>query len=177
MEGDEGGELLRRGLIHALQETRHSRSRTFSSSRHVVKDISKPVAMEMLVLTYCRLSLLFASFFFILGPLDRGCQKLIFPACKNLGIYQHTLFSESVQKKFYKWLYNRTYDGGDLEAAFPKNVEKELSKFPKCQTNIKKLFCGELFPPCFPDEGSPVFKTLCSSVCNDIIRDCPAYFR
>ena len=82
-----------------------------------------------------------------------------------------------MQKKFYKWLYNRTYDDGNLETAFPENVEKDLSKFPKCQANIKKLFCGELFPPCFPDEESPVFKTLCSSVCNDIIRDCPAYFR
>ena len=112
-----------------------------------------------------------------IGPLDRGCQTLIFPACKNLGIYEHTLFSESVQKNFYKLLYNKTYEDGDLETAFPKNVEKDLSKFPKCQTNIKKLFCGELFPPCFPDEGSPVFKTLCSSVCNDIVRDCPDFFR
>ncbi|XP_020600753.1 uncharacterized protein LOC110039917, partial [Orbicella faveolata] len=49
----------------------------------------------------------FASNDSVPSPLDRGCQKLIFPACKNLGIYQHTLFSESVQKKFYKWLYNR----------------------------------------------------------------------
>jgi len=77
----------------------------------------------------------------------------------------------------YKYFYNKTYDDEDLETAFPKNVEKDLSKFPKCQTNIKKLYCGELFPPCFPDEGSPGLKTLCSSVCNDIVRDCPAYFR
>ncbi|XP_020601605.1 uncharacterized protein LOC110040668 [Orbicella faveolata] len=111
------------------------------------------------------------------SPLDRGCQKLIFPACKNLGIYEHTLFSEPAQKKIYKYFYNKTYDDEDLETAFPKNVEKDLSKFSKCQTNIKKLYCGELFPPCFPDEGSPGLKTLCSSVCNDIVRDCPAYFR
>lgn len=111
------------------------------------------------------------------SPLDRGCQNLIFPACKNLGFYGHTLFSESAQKTVYKYIYNKTYDDGDLETAFPKNVEKDLSKFPKCQTNIKRMVCGELFPPCFPDEESPGLKTLCSSVCNDIVRDCPDFFR
>ena len=80
------------------------------------------------------------------GPLDRGCQKLLIPACKNLGIYEHTLFSESVQKKFYKIFYNRTYgEGQDLEQGFPKYVEKHLTKFPKCSTNLKscsvETFC------------------------------------
>ena len=116
-------------------------------------------------------------FFFSSGPLDRGCQKLIFPACKKLGVYEHTLFAESVQKKIYKLFFNRTYDDGDLVSDFPKSVAKDLSKFPKCQANIKKLFCGELFPPCFPDEGSPGLKTLCRSICNDIARDCPTFFR
>lgn len=115
--------------------------------------------------------------FLLIGPLDRGCQKLIFPACKNLGIYDHTLFSESVQKKVYKLVFNRTYGEGDLEKGFPKIIEKDLSKFPKCQANIKRMFCGELFPPCFPDERCHGRKTLCRSVCDEIARDCPGFFR
>ncbi|KAL9963462.1 hypothetical protein ACROYT_G026973 [Oculina patagonica] len=111
------------------------------------------------------------------SPLDRGCQNLIFPACKNLGIYDHTLFSESVQKKIYKAVFNKTYGEGDLEKGFPKIVEKDLSKFPKCQENLKKMFCGELFPPCFPNEKSPGRKSLCRSVCDEVARDCPGYFR
>ena len=120
------------------------------------------------------------SFFFALtvGPLDRGCQNLIFPACKNLGFYNHTIFAESVQKKFYKIFYNKTYgDGQDLDQDFPLLWSKQAAKFPDCSTDIKKLFCGELFPPCFPEEGSPKLKTLCRSVCDDIQRKCPDFFR
>jgi len=111
------------------------------------------------------------------SPLDRGCQNLIFPACKNLGIYSHTLFSESVQKKMYKLYYNKTFNEDDLEQKFPKRVEEDLARFPKCRKSIEKLFCGELFPPCFPEETSPMLKTLCRSVCNDIAKDCPGFFR
>ena len=111
------------------------------------------------------------------GPLDRGCQKLIFPACKNLGLYSHTLLSKSAQKKVYSLFYNKTYNEHDLEQGFPKRVEKGLVKYSKCRKNIEKLICGELFPPCFPEEANPVMKTLCRSVCDDIARDCPGYFR
>lgn len=111
------------------------------------------------------------------SPLDRGCQNLIFPACKNLGLYNHTIFTESVQKKLYYLIYNRTYgDGQLLDQGFPMVIEMQVAKYPKCATNIKKLYCGDLFPPCFPEEGSPTFKTLCRSVCNDIQRECPDYF-
>ena len=120
---------------------------------------------------------IFFFFFYCLGPLDRGCQDLIFPACKNLGVYNYTLFSKSVQKRIYKLVYNKTYGEGDLEVSFPKFVETELAAFPKCQANIKKLFCGELFSPCFPGEGPPGLKTLCRSICNDIVRDCPTFFK
>ncbi|CAH3149633.1 unnamed protein product [Pocillopora meandrina] len=113
----------------------------------------------------------------ISSPLDRGCQNLIFPACKNLGFYNHTIFAESVQKKFYKIFHNKTYgDGQDLDQDFPFFVRMQAAKFPDCSTDIKKLFCGDLFPPCFPEEGSPKLKTLCRSVCDDIQRKCPDFF-
>ena len=85
--------------------------------------------------------------------------------------------SESVQKKFYKLFYNKTYNEGDLEERFPRMAEQALVKYPKCRKNIEKLFCGEIFPPCFPEEANPMLKTLCRSVCDDIARDCPGYFR
>ena len=117
-------------------------------------------------------------YFLFSDPLDRGCQNLIFPACKNLGIYKHTLLSESVQKKIYKLFYNKTYnEDEDLIQEFPKNVEQELVNNSKCQRNIQKLFCGEIFPPCFPEEANHVLKTLCSSVCMKIATDCPGFFR
>lgn len=110
------------------------------------------------------------------SPLDRGCQKLIFPACRKLGIYNYTLASESLQKKFYERLYNRNYTEDNLVQLFPKENEDVLKKYPKCRKDIEKLFCGRLFPPCFPEEPKMHYKTLCRSVCNRIVAECPNFF-
>ena len=113
----------------------------------------------------------------LLGPLDRGCQELIIPACKDLGVYSHTLLSESVQKHLYLTLWRKSYNKSDLQRDFPKVFENIFANYPKCRRNAETLFCGEMFPPCFLHETKAVYKTPCRSVCNDIARECPGYFR
>ena len=112
-----------------------------------------------------------------LGPLDRGCQELIIPACKDLGVYSHTLLSESVQKHLYLALWGKSYNKSDLQRDFPKVFENIFANYPKCRRNAETLFCGEMFPPCFLHETKTVYKTPCRSLCNDIARECPGYFR
>lgn len=109
------------------------------------------------------------------GPLDRGCQELIFPACKNIGAFDHTLISVSMQKKLYSWFFKKEYNANSTETEFPGAVRKLLDQYPKCQENIKKLFCGEHFPPCFLDE-SPRVYSLCQPLCDQIATDCPGFF-
>lgn len=114
------------------------------------------------------------------GPLDRNCSKLIFPACKTLGIYNYTLVSEQHQKRMYTYAYRREYKEGELETSFPPRIQKMLDKYPRCQENIKKLYCGEYMPPCFADEfaaNGHGYYTICQSVCDQIKNGCPGFFR
>lgn len=116
----------------------------------------------------------------IKGPLDRNCSKLIFPACKTLGVSNFTLVSEDHQKKFYTFAYDKEYKEGKLETNFPPRLLNSLKKYPKCQKNIKRLFCGEFMPPCFADEFALKghgYYTICQSVCDQITKDCPGFFR
>lgn len=109
------------------------------------------------------------------GPLDRGCQELIIPACKNLGLYNYTLSSVPVQKETYNWMYQKNYTDQNPETEFPDFMQKIFEKHPKCQENIKKLFCGEHLPPCFPAEGLRPY-TLCQPLCDQIAIACPEFF-
>ena len=113
---------------------------------------------------------------FSIGPLDRGCQELIIPACKNLGVSNYTLIGEDLQKDWYFHSYRKRFTPSSAEKEFPPEIKAALKKYPKCQENLKKLFCGEYFPPCFPDEEQG-FYSICKSVCDDIARDCPEFFR
>ena len=113
---------------------------------------------------------------FFIGPLDRGCQELIIPACKNLGLYDYTLSSVIAQEDQYHWFYGKDYTEENPETEFPDFALELFEQYPKCQENIKKLFCGEHFPPCFPDEG-PRLYSLCQPLCDAIARDCPEFFR
>ena len=113
----------------------------------------------------------------LLGPLDRGCQELIIPACKDLGVYSHTHLSEEVQKHLYLTFWRKSYNKSDLQRDFPKVFENIFANYPKCRRNAETLFCGEMFPPCFLHETKTVYKTPCRSLCNDIARECPGYFR
>lgn len=117
--------------------------------------------------------------FFLTGPLDRGCQDLIIPACKNLGVSNYTLISLEQQKRLYKYTYKKEYQEGDLETDFPPVIQVLLQKYPKCQDKLKMLYCGEFLPPCFQHESAegPGFYTICQSVCDEITRDCPDFFR
>ena len=81
-----------------------------------------------------------------------------------------------MQKKLYSWFFKKEYNANDTETEFPGAVRKLLDQYPKCQENIKKLFCGEHFPPCFPDE-SPRVYSLCQPLCDQIATDCPGFFR
>lgn len=109
------------------------------------------------------------------GPLDRGCQELIIPACKNLGAYNNTLISVPSQKELYLWFYEKNYTEDSAETDFPEVARKMFEQYPKCQENIKKLFCGEYLPPCFPDEA-PRLYSLCQPLCDQIATDCPGFF-
>ncbi|KAL9963463.1 hypothetical protein ACROYT_G026974, partial [Oculina patagonica] len=111
----------------------------------------------------------------VLGPLDRGCQELIIPACKNLGAYNHTLTSVPVQKQMYSWFYEKNYTEDSAETEFPEFVRNMFEQYPKCQENIKKIFCGEYLPPCFPDEG-PRPYSLCQPLCHQMAKECPEIF-
>ena len=115
-------------------------------------------------------------FFFSIGPLDRGCQELIIPACKNFVASKQTLISADNQKHWYHHAYNKQYEENNVETDFPSDFLKLLEKYPKCKENLKKMYCGENLPPCFPDEGQGHYS-ICRSVCDDIVRDCPEFFR
>ena len=88
----------------------------------------------------------------------------------------HTLISAAFQKTLYELQYKKPYLAGNVDPGFPPNVQEVLKKYPKCQENIKKLYCGERFPPCFKEEGKG-FYSICKSVCSEILRDCPNFFR
>ena len=88
----------------------------------------------------------------------------------------HTLISVAFQKTLYGLQYKKPYLAGNVDPGFPPNVQEVLKKYPKCQENIKKLYCGERFPPCFKEEGKG-FYSICKSVCSEILRDCPDFFR
>ena len=123
------------------------------------------------------LAIFFCVFFlFPIGPLDRGCQELIIPACKNFVVSQQTLISVNNQKHWYLHAYNKYYNEKNVETDFPSGFLKILEKYPKCKENLKKLYCGEYFPPCFPDDDQGHYS-ICRSVCDDIVRDCPEFFR
>lgn len=116
------------------------------------------------------------SIFAFTGPLDRGCQELIIPACKNLGAYNYTLTSVPVQKQMYSWFYGKNYTEDSPETEFPEFVRDMFEQYPKCQENIKKIFCGEYLPPCFQDEG-PRPYSLCQPLCDQMAKECPEIFR
>jgi len=111
----------------------------------------------------------------VTGPLDRGCVELIIPACKNLGLYDYTLTSIPVQEELYHWFYGKEYPHENPETEFPDFALELFERYPKCQENIKKLFCGEHLPPCFPEEG-PRLYSLCQPLCDAIATDCPEFF-
>ena len=103
---------------------------------------------------------------------------MIIPVCKNLQISNYTFISFELQRKLYKFAYNKEYTAVNVEEDFPRMYKQLFEKYPKCQDNLKKLICGEFLPPCFPDEPEgPGYYTICRSVCEEITRDCPDFFR
>lgn len=81
-----------------------------------------------------------------------------------------------MQEDLYHWMYEKDYTDENPETEFPTFVQAKFDKYPKCKENIKKLFCGEHLPPCFPDEG-PRLYSLCQPLCDQIASDCPDFFR
>ena len=77
---------------------------------------------------------------------------------------------------WYIRAYRKLYSAESVDPDFPPDMLEIFNKYPKCQENLKKLMCGEFFPPCFPEEGKG-FYSICRSVCNEILRDCPEFFR
>jgi len=110
------------------------------------------------------------------GPLERGCQKVVnFPFCKDLG-YNYTIITPQLQARAYKFIYRKNITDPDPETPRPGSilarVMSEMKSSPKCANSVQKLFCSEMVPPCFPDEG-PKFYTVCKPICKNIGDDCP----
>ena len=108
------------------------------------------------------------------GPLDQGCQPLIFPACLSAG-YKHTLVPVERQKEIYTWFYDQNYTKENASKEFPPVFENFFAKYTKCRTGLTKLLCAEMLPPCFPREGLGYY-TLCQPLCRQIADDCPDVF-
>ncbi|XP_048588155.1 uncharacterized protein LOC116611634 [Nematostella vectensis] len=111
------------------------------------------------------------------GLLENECSPLIFPMCKSIG-YSHTSISLSTQLKVYNIFYQKKFSNTSEDAVVKPgstvdNWQGFFKNFSQCSLNLKKFFCGDLFPPCFPDEGLQHY-TLCQSFCYDISVKCPA---
>ncbi|XP_032227947.2 uncharacterized protein LOC116611633 [Nematostella vectensis] len=117
-----------------------------------------------------------------LGPLERGCQRLIFPFCQDLG-YTHSVVTEERQKKLFRIFYGFNYTnprpGQPQPTPLPRSriqiFQNILANYSSCQSDLKKIYCAELMPPCFPGEEIG-FYTACKDVCRSIVERCPSVF-
>lgn len=47
-----------------------------------------------------------------------------------------------------------------------------------CSPMLKKIFCAEFAPPCFPDDKTEiVLRTVCKSACENVREECPELYR
>ena len=129
-------------------------------------------------------------------------SRSVIPVCKNL--VATPLYQLIIQKHWYLHAYNKHYNKKKAETDFPpkflKLLETEVSQVQEkpqedvltrspLRSNVQSsrifvhgfavyLVCysGEYFPPCFPDDSQGHYS-ICTSVCNDIVKDCPESFR
>ena len=98
--------------------------------------------------------------------------------CGDQG-YDHTILSNKSQAEVLKRFFNTTLDLASLNTSdysFPLILDKLLKKFPKCKASLRKMFCVDYLPPCFPGKPKQNYG-LCKSDCNTITNACPEFFR
>jgi len=91
--------------------------------------------------------------------------------------YNYTILTPEMQIMVYRFMYRKNITDPDPETPQPDShlanlVMSPMKSFPKCANSIKKLYCSEIIPPCFPDEG-PKLYTVCKPICKNIGDDCP----
>ncbi|XP_078378814.1 uncharacterized protein LOC144661963 [Oculina patagonica] len=95
-------------------------------------------------------------------PLIQSCTNLTMPSCSHLG-YTHTTQSQ------------------DLQLILENVLKRKLHKFGNhsvCSPMLKKIFCAEFAPPCFPDDKTEIIiRTVCKSECENVREECPELYR
>ena len=99
--------------------------------------------------------------------------------CGDLG-YNYTTLSRETQEYTFKVAFNKDLDSALLnksDFSLPAWLEKQLSKYkPECASVLRKLYCAQWLPPCFPKANSSQFYGLCKSECETVHHLCPGFF-
>ena len=96
------------------------------------------------------------------APLVQSCTKLIMPSCSHLG-YSHTTQTKRLQLILDNVLKRKLHKSGNHSM---------------CSPMLKKIFCAEFAPPCFPqDQTETVLRTVCKSDCENVQTKCPDLYR
>ena len=106
------------------------------------------------------------------------CHKRLIPLCGDQG-YDHTILSSESQAKILKIFFNKTMNSPSLNSSdysLPSFYEKQIEKYPKCANEVRKMFCANVLPPCFPSKSKQKYG-LCKSVCRTVAKECPDLFR
>lgn len=92
----------------------------------------------------------------------QNCTKLQMSSCSHLG-------------------YTHTTQGKDMQLIMDNVLKGKLHKLGNhsgCSSTLKKIFCAEFAPPCFPlDKDKIVLRTVCKSDCENVKRECPELYR
>lgn len=92
----------------------------------------------------------------------QNCTKLLMSSCAGLG-------------------YTHTTQAKDMQLILDNVLKGKLHKFGNhsvCSQTLKKLFCAEFAPPCFPeDKEEIVLHTVCKSDCESVQKKCPELYR
>jgi hypothetical protein len=93
--------------------------------------------------------------------------------------YPLTIISKDRQKHLYKSYYDKNYtteNDPDISKPAPTSLLNKImivmGNHSSCAKSIRKLFCADVIPPCFENEGL-AFYTVCRNVCTSIGAQCP----
>lgn len=92
--------------------------------------------------------------------------------------YKYTIMKESTQIETYWYLYGKNFTNTSSDNYYSNisgiNYWTEFMKnHSDCATDIKKMLCADLFPPCYPHEGTELYG-ICHETCRDMRNRCPA---
>ena len=96
-----------------------------------------------------------------LAPLIQNCHKLQMTSCSHLG------YAYTTQPKDMQMILDNVLEGKLLE----------FGNHSMCSSTLKKIFCAEFAPPCFPeDKEKIVLHTVCKADCEDVKKECPELY-